>query len=350
MTATVVAPPHHSLHAQPPPARGASLMEGIVSPCNVDAARRRVQKKGGTCGVDRVRTDELQALWAAHGDAIRADILAHAYEPAPVRMVPIPKPAGGARWLGIPTVLDRLVQRAIHQIVEPLVDPALSTHAYGYRSHRGAPHAALAGETFVRRGCSWVLDLDVRNFFDEIDHAILRERVAALVPDERVATLMCRFATAPASYGGRIAPRDGGVPQGAPLSPLLANAYLDALDRELERLGHPFVRYADDVNVYATTQDDARAILATVETFLDARLHLRLNAQKTSIDRPWNRPHLGTKLLFREDGDTHLVGVHRNANGTLASAWTYGSTRRPATPTPRATDPVYPPASQAWLR
>jgi len=273
------------------------LMERIVSRENMQAAYRRVVNNKGAAGVDGMNVDELGDHLKANWPCIREALLAGSYRPQPVRKVEIPKPSGkGMRTLGIPTVLDRLIQQAMHQQLMPLFDPHFSEASYGFRPGRSAGQAVQSARDHVAAGYRWVVDLDLEKFFDRVNHDILMSRVARKVEDKQVLRLIRRYLQAGLLEGGVVSPRQEGTPQGGPLSPLLSNILLDELDRELEKRGHRFCRYADDCNIYLQTRRSAERVMNSVTRFLEQKLKLKVNRQKSAVDRPWNRTFLGYSM------------------------------------------------------
>ncbi|BCH29313.1 group II intron reverse transcriptase/maturase [Mesorhizobium sp. L-8-10] len=269
-------------------------MEMILSRENMMAAHRRVVGNKGAPGIDKMTVEQLKPYLAAHWPRIREELLAGRYRPAPVRGVEIPKPGGkGMRQLGIPTVLDRLIQQAMHQVLMPIFDPDFSPSSYGFRPGRSAHDAALAARSHVAGGCRFVVDLDLEKFFDRVNHDVLMARVARKVTDKRVLRLIRRYLQAGLMTGGMATARSEGTPQGGPLSPLLSNILLDDLDKELERRGHAFCRYADDCNVYVRSRRAGARVMASLTRFLAERLKLTVNGAKSAVDRPWKRTFLG---------------------------------------------------------
>ncbi len=229
-----------------------------------------------------------------HWPHIREQLLGDAYVPAPVRRVEIPKPGGGGvRLLGIPTVLDRLIQQAILQVLTPVFDPHFSESSYGFRPGRGCHDAVTAARGHVEAGHRWVVDLDLEKFFDRVNHDVLMSRVARRVGDKRLLRLIRRYLVSGVMVEGVVQVQEEGTPQGGPLSPLLSNILLDDLDRELERRGHRFCRYADDCNVYVKSKAAGERVMKSVSRFLEKRLRLRVNRDKSAVDRPWKRKFLG---------------------------------------------------------
>jgi RNA-directed DNA polymerase len=280
--------------SSPRPEANERLMETILGRENMMAAYRRVVANKGAPGIDAMTVDQLKAYLTVHWPHIREDLLADRYRPAPVRGVEIPKPGGkGMRQLGIPTVLDRLIQQAMHQVLMPIFDPDFSTSSYGFRPGRSAHDAVLAARSHMAGGRRFVVDLDLEKFFDRVNHDVLMARVAHKVTDKRVLRLIRRYLQAGLMTGGIATARSEGTPQGGPLSPLLSNILLDDLDKELERRGHAFCRYADDCNVYVRSQRAGERVMAALTRFLAERLKLRVNDAKSAVDRPWRRTFLG---------------------------------------------------------
>lgn len=274
-----------------------SLMERICDRDNLNRAYRKVKANKGAPGVDGLTLDDLNAWVATHKDTLIASLLAGTYQPQPVRGVQIPKPGGGMRQLGIPTVVDRLVQQAILQVLEPLLDPTFSNSSYGFRPGRSAHQALSAAQQYVAEGRLIVVDMDLEKFFDRVNHDILMARVARRVTDKRLLRIIRRFLEAGLMQDGICATRHEGTPQGGPLSPLLANLLLDDLDRELERRGHKFCRYADDCNIYVRTKASGERVLASLTTFLETHLRLRVNRDKSAAASILERKFLGHRLL-----------------------------------------------------
>lgn len=273
------------------------LMDAVVERENMMAALRRVKANKGAPGVDGMTVGELEAHLRTHWLRIKAELLEGRYEPAPVRKVEILKPGGkGMRQLGFPTVLDRLIQQALHQVMQPLFDPEFSKWSFGFRSKRSAHDAVQQARVHVSSGRRWVVDLDLEKFFDRVNHDILMSRVARRVTDKRVLRLIRGYLKAGILEGGLVSQRVEGTPQGGPLSPLLSNILLDDLDKELEKRGHSFCRYADDCNIYVQTRRAGERVLASVTRFLHDRLKLRVNAEKSAVARPWERKFLGYSM------------------------------------------------------
>jgi RNA-directed DNA polymerase len=279
------------------PATGERLMERVVEPQNVKEALRRVQANRGAPGVDGMTVRQLRGYLKKHWPTIRAQLLTGTYQPQPVKRVEIPKPGGGVRVLGIPTVLDRFIQQAILQVLQPEWDATFSDHSFGFRPGRSAHQAVAQAQAYIGAGYEWVVDIDLEQFFDRVNHDRLMGRVAKRVGDKRLLKLIRAYLNAGIMAGGVVIPRDKGTPQGGPLSPLLSNLLLDDLDRELERRGHRFVRYADDCNIHVRSERAGRRVMESVTRFLERKLKLKVNAEKSAVARPWQRKFLGFSFL-----------------------------------------------------
>ena len=276
-------------------------MEAAVEGSNMRKAYGRVVANKGAAGVDGMSVADLGAYLRDRWPRVKEDLLAGRYEPMAVLGVEIPKPSGGMRQLGIPTALDRLIQQALHQVLCPIFDPHFSESSYGFRPGRSAHDAVLKAREHVASGRRWVVDMDLEKFFDRVNHDALMARVARKVGDKRVLGLIRRYLGAGMMRDGLVSQRVEGTPQGGPLSPLLSNILLDDLDRELERRGHAFCRYADDCNIYVGSQAAGERVLASITRFLDRRLKLKVNAAKSAVDRPGNRKFLGYSMTFHKE-------------------------------------------------
>ena len=276
------------------------LMEAAVERSNMLCAYERVVKNQGAPGVDGLTVAEFKPWLQAHWPSVRQALLAGDYMPAAVRKVEIPKPQGGVRTLGIPTVLDRLIQQSLNQVLQPLFDPGFSESSYGFRPGRNAHQAVKAAQGYVAEGKRWVVDLDLEKFFDRVNHDVLMARVARKVRDERVLKLIRRYLEAGLMEGGVMSTRTEGTPQGGPLSPLLSNILLDDLDRELKRRGLSFCRYADDCNIYVGSKRAGGRVMQAVTAFLERRLKLKVNASKSAVARPWQRKFLGYSMTWHK--------------------------------------------------
>jgi RNA-directed DNA polymerase len=272
------------------------LMEAVVTDENCALALAAVTRNQGAAGIDRMRTTELGNHLQAHWDKIRAKLLAGTYVPSPVRRVEIPKPSGGTRIHRIPTVQDRCIQQMLLQVLTPILDPNFSEHSYGFRPGRSAQDAMRAAQQYAREGKDWVVDIDITKFFDQVNHDILMGRMGKVIRDKRVLHLIGKYLRRGAMVEGVVEASEEGTPQGGPLSPLLANLYLDALDQELDRRGHCYCRYADDGNIYVGSQAAAERTLASIRDWIEKHLRLKVNAAKSGTGRVWERKFLGFRL------------------------------------------------------
>lgn len=269
------------------------LMEEVCERENCLRAYKRVKSNKGSAGIDGMTVEELPSYLKEHWLAIREQLLRGTYKPQPVRRVEIPKPDGGMRQLGIPTVLDRMVQQAVMQVLQSRWDAEFSQHSYGFRPGRSAHQAVAQAQQYIATGYGWVVDLDLEKFFDRVNHDRLMAAVARRVRDKRMLKLIRAFLTAGVMENGLVGPVDEGTPQGGPLSPLLSNLVLDELDRELERRGHCFVRYADDCNIYVRSRRAGERVKQGITGFITRRLKLKVNEAKSAVARPVERKFLG---------------------------------------------------------
>lgn len=276
------------------------LMEAVVARENMQDAYSRVMSNKGAAGVDKMPVEELKPYLQEHWARIRQELLTGTYQPQAVRCVEIPKPNGGVRQLGIPTVVDRMIQQALHQVMSPIYEPNFSESSYGFRPGRNAQQAVLAAREYAAEGRRWVVDLDLEKFFDRVNHDILMSRLARRIHDKRVLGLIRRYLQAGMMTGGVTNPRTEGTPQGGPLSPLLSNILLDELDKEMERRGHKFCRYADDCNIYVRSREAGERVMKSVTDFLTNRLSLKVNAEKSAVARPWERKFLGYTMTWHK--------------------------------------------------
>ncbi|MBH8599916.1 group II intron reverse transcriptase/maturase [Thermoactinomyces sp. CICC 23799] len=274
------------------------LMERILSRENLRKALRRVEKNKGSHGVDGMTVESLRAYLMTHWASIRASIEDGSYVPSPVRRVEIPKPTGGVRLLGIPTVLDRFIQQAIAQILTPLFDPTFSEFSYGFRPGRRGHDAVKKARSYMEAGYRWVVDIDLEKFFDRVNHDRLMGTLAKRIQDKTLLKLIRRYLESGVMSSGVKVANEQGVPQGGPLSPLLANIVLDELDKELERRGHRFVRYADDCNIYVKSRRAGERVMASISRFIEDKLRLKINMEKSAVDRPWKRKFLGFSFTW----------------------------------------------------
>lgn len=269
------------------------LMEQIVSQKNMTKAYKRVVGNKGSAGIDGIQVEDLKSYLAQHWSEIKTALLASEYYPQAVRQVEIPKPNGGVRLLGIPTVLDRLIQQALHQILEPIFDPTFSNDSYGFRPNRSARQAVKKAKIYIGCGKRWIVNVDLSKFFDEVDHARLLSKLRIKIKDRHVIHLIDRYLRVGLMKEGIEERRTKGTPQGSPLSPLLSNIVLDELDKELEGRGHLFVRYADDFQIYVGSKKSAARVMLSLEDFIESTLKLKVNKKKSTLDRPWTTNFLG---------------------------------------------------------
>ena len=269
------------------------LLEQLLSRENLLRALEQVERNGVSPGVDGMTTKELRPYLKQHWSSIRDALLTEHYRPSPVRRVEIPKPGGGKRNLGVPNVLDRFIQQAILQVLQGIFDPKFSSWSFGFRPGRSAHQAVSRAQSYVRWGYTWVVDLDLEKFFDRVNHDVLMRKLSRHIKDKRVLRLIYRYLRSGVSLDGMVEATTEGTPQGGPLSPLLANVLLDDFDRELERRGLRFVRYADDCNIYVRHRRSAQRVLAKASRYLAHRLKLRVNEAKSAVGRPWEQQFLG---------------------------------------------------------
>jgi RNA-directed DNA polymerase len=277
-----------------------NLMEVVVGRGNMERALRRVMSNKGVLGVDGLRVEDLRGWCIRRWPALKAALLAGEYQPQPVLGVEIPKSGGGVRQLGIPTVVDRLIQQAMHQVFSPLFEPVFSESSYGFRPGRNAHQGVLKARDYVSEGRRWVVEMDLEKFFDRVNHDVLMARVAHRVKDTRILRLIRRYLQAGMLQGGVESQRVEGTPQGGPLSPLLSNILLNDLDQELERRGHAFCRYADDCNIYVKTSRSGERVMMSIGRYLEGRLKLRVNAAKSGVYRPWECKFLGYSMTWHK--------------------------------------------------
>ena len=282
------------------PAQAEGLMEEILDPGNLKEALKRVKANKGSAGVDRMTVDELTDYLRKHWPEIRDQLLSGTYKPQPVLRVEIPKPAGGVRKLGIPVVVDRWIQQAVMQVLQGIWDRTFSENSYGFRPSRSARQAVGRAQEHLAAGYTWVVDLDLEKFFDRVNHDKLMGRLAKRITDKRVLKLTRAILNAGVMEKGLVSPVDEGTPQGGPLSPLLSNIVLDELDRELERRGHRYVRYADDCNIYVRSERSGKRVMESITSFISKKLKLKVNSEKSAVARPWERKFLGFSFTAKE--------------------------------------------------
>lgn len=283
------------------------LMERVVERSNMWLAYERVISNKGAPGADGLKVSELKDWLKVHWPSVKQALVEGRYLPQAVRAVDIPKPSGGMRTLGVPTVVDRLIQQALHQVLQPLFEPTFSVASYAFRPKHTAHQAVRRAQAYIREGKRWVVDIDLENFFDRVNHDVLMSRVARVVSDARVLKLIRRFLEAGMMRDGVVQVREEGTPQGGPLSPLLSNILLTDLDRELEGRKLSFCRYADDCNIYVRSRVAGERVMRGIRAFLEEVLHLRVNVAKSAVARPWERKFLG-----------YSVTVHRQSRLRIA--------------------------------
>ena len=282
-------------------------MEEVVERSNLKLAYQRVVENKGAPGVDDVSVPEFKGWLQVHWPSVKSALLEGRYLPRPVRRVDIPKPSGGMRTLGVPTLVDRLIQQALHQVLQPLFEPTFSDGSYGFRPGRGAHQAVRKAQGYIREGKRWVVDIDLEKFFDRVNHDVLMARVARQVSDARVLKLIRRFLEAGMMSDGLVEQRTEGTPQGGPLSPLLSNILLNVLDQELERRQLAFCRYADDCNIYVRSRVAGNRVMQGVRTFLEEALKLRVNTDKSAVARPWERKFLGFSVTAHRENRLRIA-------------------------------------------
>src|SRR3982074_3266134 len=290
-----------AMHAPESPARSNRLMEEIADRENLKEALRRVKANKGSPGVDGMTVNQLDDYLKQQWPSILEQLLSGTYKPKPVKRVEIPKPDGGVRKLGIPTVLDRFIQQAVMQVLQRQWDPTFSDHSYGFRPGRSAHQAVAQAQRYIAEGYSWVVDLDLEKFFDRVNHDKLMAQIAKRVEDKRPLKLIRTFLNAGVMENGLVSPSVEGTPQGGPLSPLLSNLVLDELDQELERRGHRFVRYCDDCNIYVRSERAGQRVMKSITRFITQKLKLKVNEAKSAVARPQERKFLGFSFTAGPD-------------------------------------------------
>jgi len=292
-----------SVEASPARDEGKSdvgVWEAIFERENMQTALKRVESNKGAAGMDGMEVSELRGYLKEHWLEVREALERGKYRPSPVRRVEISKPDGGVRQLGIPTVLDRLIQQAIAQVLTPMFEAVFSAHSYGFRPGRSAHQAVQQAQAYIAEGYDWVVDIDLEKFFDRVNHDMIMARVARVVKDKRVLKLIRAYLNSGVMVNGVVMETEEGTPQGGPLSPLLSNIMLDDLDKELEKRGHKFVRYADDCNIYVRTQRTGERVLEGVKQLLEKKLKLKVNPKKSKVEKATKAKFLGFSFWKRK--------------------------------------------------
>lgn len=281
-------------------------IERVISDWNMQEALRAIKSNKGAPGIDGITTEEIEEVMKQQWPTIKQQILEGKYRPKPVRRVEIPKPDGyGIRQLGIPTIMDRIIQQGLHQALVYVFEPHFSKYSYGFRRFRSAHQAVLQAQRYIQEGCEWVVDIDLEKFFDKVNHDMLMARVARRVKDKKILLLIRRYLQSGVMENGLVKPTEEGTPQGGPLSPLLSNILLDDFDKELEKRGLRYVRYADDCNIYVKSEKAGKRVMEATVKYLTQKLKLKVNQQKSAVDNPWNRKFLG--FTFTKD---KKIAVH----------------------------------------
>lgn len=283
------------------PEQEEQLIEKMVERSNMMEAYKQVIGNKGSAGIDGMTVEDLKPFVQANWETIKGTLLSGTYQPKAVRVVEIPKPTGGYRQLGIPTVVDRLIQQAMYQVLSPMFDPEFSQHSYGFRAGRSAHGAVQKAQEHQKHGKRWVVDIDLARFFDEVNHDLLMARVKRKVKDKRMLKLIDSFLKAGIMGGGLISQRQKGTPQGSPLSPLLSNIMLDDLDRELEKRGHSFCRYADDCNIYVSSRRAGERVMGSIAGFIQKKLKLKVNKEKSAVEWASKRTFLGYSFTAHKE-------------------------------------------------
>lgn len=288
-----------------PPCRGkkkSRMLEEILNRRNIEKALEQVMRNKGAGGVDGMQTDELRDYLNANWQSLRTRILEGSYEPSPVRKVEIPKPQGGVRMLGIPTVIDRLIQQAINQWLSPKCEEQFSEQSYGFRPNRNTQQAVMQAQNYLNEGKVWVIEIDLEKFFDKVSHDRLMYLLSRRIEDKATLKLIRKYLTSGILEGGMVSQRTEGTPQGSPLSPLLSNIVLDELDKELEKRGHSYVRYADDCSIYTQSEASAKRVAESIIKYIEEKLLLKVNREKTKISRPTESTLLGFSFFRSTNG------------------------------------------------
>lgn len=283
------------------------LLDDVLSRQNLLIALKRVERNKGSHGVDGMPVQNLRRHIQNTWPFIKEQLFEGTYEPQPVRRFEIPKPDGGVRLLGIPTVMDRLIQQAITQVLTSLYEPSFSDNSYGFRPNRSAHQAVRKAKEFIENGNRWVVDMDLEKFFDQVNHDKLMGKLAKTITDKRLLKLIRKYLKSGVMINGVVSDSERGTPQGGPLSPLLSNIVLDELDKELEKRGHLFVRYADDCHIYVKTPKAGRRVMDSLTAFIEEKLNLKVNRTKSCVDRPWRRKFLGFSFTSRGEPKVRIA-------------------------------------------
>ncbi|MDQ0247949.1 group II intron reverse transcriptase/maturase [Bacillus fengqiuensis] len=283
------------------------LMERMLSRENLLTALKRVERNKGSHGIDGMSVKDLRRHLYEHWNFLRQSLKEGTYQPSPVRRIEIPKPNGGVRLLGIPTVTDRFIQQAIAQVLTPIFDPTFSENSYGFRPQRRGHDAVRKAKEYIKSGQRWVVDIDLEKFFDKVNHDKLMGIVAKKIEDKVLLKLIRRYLQSGVMMNGVVIETEEGTPQGGPLSPLLSNILLNELDQELEKRGHQFVRYADDCNIYVKTKKAGIRVMNSITGFIEEKLKLRVNKEKSAVDRPWKRKFLGFSFTLHKEPKVRIA-------------------------------------------
>lgn len=303
--------PNHQQYELPLEMKYIPKIKGVVNDDNIQMATEIVIRNKGAPGVDGITTEEIKSYMKEHWPKIKQEILEGKYCPNPVRRVEIPKPEGsGIRKLGIPTVVDRIIQQAIYQEILVTFDRDFSNNSYGFRKGLGAQFAVLKAQKYIQEGYTWVVDIDLEKFFDKVNHDILMSKIAKKIEDKKILLLIRRFLQAGVMENGIIQASEEGTPQGGPLSPLLSNIMLDDFDKELEKRGLRFARYADDCNIYVKSEKAGKRVMASAIRYLTSKLKLKVNEQKSAVARPWERKFLG--FTFTQGKEPGKITIHES--------------------------------------
>lgn len=287
------------------------MLERIIDRRNIEKALAAVERNGGAAGIDNLQSDELRQFLNTCYQSLCQQILEGAYKPKPVRKVEIPKPQGGVRMLGIPTVTDRMLQQAIHQVLSPVYEEQFDKNSFGFRPRKNAHQAVMTAKEYINAGYDWIIELDLEKFFDTVNHQKLMALLSNTVKDKRTLKLINAYLRSGIMEGGMVSQRIEGTPQGSPLSPLLSNIVLHELDKELNKRGHKFVRYADDCSIYVRSEKSARQVVESITKYIEKKLRLKVNREKTKISRPTASQLLG--FSFYKDKERYEIRISKKS-------------------------------------